>query len=194
MNDPFGALRAAAAEEAFVPDTADAGLPHQDSDRLDRLLETFFASEPPSETWLAVLEDLALRGPVVDQSRGAAAKTAKGPRSARSVTVEGALHVPAGEARQHLQTAFAMSADAADELLERPAAALAQRQPQEVRNLAGLVKRPVAELFADIASSWRASGGYVYAYRPGETPDEPAVSAADNQIASLIDWGEALLS
>ena len=194
MNDPFGALRTAAAEEAGRAEAADTHAPDQDWDRLDQLMETFFASEPASEAWSAVLEDLALRGPVVDQLPGAAAKTARTPRSARSVTVEAALHAPAWEARRHLEAAFALGADAAEELLERPAAALAQRKPEEVRNLAGLAKRPVAELFADIASSWRASGEYVYAYRPGETPDEPAVRAAGNEIATLIDWGEALLT
>ena len=194
MNDPFGALRTAAAEEARRAETADTNAPDQDLDRLDQLIRTFFASEPASEAWSAVLEGLALRGPIVDQLPGAAAKTARTPRSARSVTVEGALHASTSEARRHLQAAFALSADAAEELLERPAAALAQRKPEDVRNLAGLAKRPVAELFAEIASSWRASGGYVYAYRPGEAPDEPAVSAAGTQIATLIDWGEELLS
>lgn len=194
MNDPLGALRIAAAEEAGRAEAADTPTPDQDLDRLDQLMETFFASEPASEAWSAVLEDLAVRGPVVDQLPGAAAKTAKSPRAARSVTVEGALRAPARDARRHLQAAFALGADAAEELLERPAAALAQRKPDDVRNLAKLAKRPVAELFAEIASSWRASGGYVYAYRPGETPDEPAVSVGGNQIATLIDWGEALLS
>lgn len=194
MNDPLGALRRAAADETGLPEAADVRLRHQDLDRLDHLTQAFFASEPLSDAWVAVIEDLALTGPVVDRPPGAAAKAAKAPRSARSVTVESALHLSAREARQHLQVAFALSADAAEELLERPAAALSQRQPQEVRNLAGLANRPVAELFADIASSWRASGGYVYAYRPGETPDEPAVSAGADQMTTLIDWGEALLS
>jgi hypothetical protein len=35
---------------------------------------------------------------------------------------------------------------------------------------------------------------YVNADRPGELSDEPAVSAARNEIAILIDFGEALLS
>jgi hypothetical protein len=187
-------LRTAAAEEAGRAETTDTHAPDQDLDRLDQLIEAYFASEPASDAWSAVLEDLALRRPVVNPLPGPAAKTARTPRSARSITVEGALHTSAREARRHLQAAFELGADAAEELLERPAAALAQRKPEDVRNLAGLAKQPVAELFAEIASSWRASGGYVYAYRPGEAPDEPAVSAAGTQIATLIDWGEALLS
>jgi hypothetical protein len=194
MNELLDALRAAAAEELSLLEASDAAPSEVESERLDQLLELFFAAQPPSETWLVVVEDLALREPAVDGPPGAAAKTAAAPRLARPVTVEGALEVPEREARQHLQAAFGLGIDAAEELLERPAAALAQRQPRDVRNLAELASRPVGELFADIASSWRASSGYVYAYRPGEVPDKPAVSAASNEIATLIDWGEALLS
>lgn len=194
MNELLDALRAAAAEELSLAGASAAAPSEVGSERLDQLLELFFETEPPSETWLVVVEDLALNEPALDRGPGAAAKTAATPRPARPVTVEDALKVPGREARRHLQAAFGLGVDAAEELLERPAAALARRQPEDVRALAGFVGRPLGELFADIASSWRAGAGYVYAFRPGEVPDEPAVSAASNEIALLIDWGEALFS
>src|SRR5450759_2708909 len=163
MSDLLGALRAAAADEARLAEPSDVGPPHPDSARLDLWLEAFFAEEPPSETWLAVLEDIALRGPTVDRGPSVAAKTAHAARPARPVSVEGALQESARVAREHLQVAFHLGADAAEELLERPAAALSQRPPEDVRQLAMLAQRPAAALFADIAASWRASAGYVYA-------------------------------
>jgi hypothetical protein len=192
MTDPLGALRAAAAREVELLDSIDR--PPQEEDGLDRLLETFITTEPASETWMDVLEDLALREPIFGRPPAAAARAARASRSPRPVTVEEALHAPAPQARQYLQTALALSADAADALLELPAAALAQRQPQQVRSLAGLANRPLGPLFADIGSSWRASGGYVYAYRPGGTPDEPAIRATEHAIGALLEWGRALLS
>lgn len=194
MNDSLAALRCAALEEVRQFATFDIEAPSRGSESLDQILETFFATNPPTETWLAILEHLALEGPTVDGSTGEAAKTAATPRSALPVSVEDALDLPTRAARAHLQAAFGLGADAADELLARPAAALAQRKPEDVRNLAGLVGRPLGELFADIASSWRASTGYVYAYRPGEASETPALSAADTDIAILVDWGEALFS
>jgi hypothetical protein len=194
MNENLAVLRAAASEEARELETADILEPGRGAERLDRALEVFFATEPPTETWLAIVEDLALQGPITDSSPSQAAKTAATPRSAPPVSVEEALRSPRRIAREHVQAALGLGADAAEEFLERPAAALAQRKAEEVRDLATRVGRPLGELFADIASSWRASIGYVYAYRPGEAPETPALSAASTDIAVLVDWGEALFS
>ena len=62
-----------------------------------------------------------------------------------------------------------------------------------MRNLGRLADRPVGELLADIASSWRSSSDFVYAYRPGVEADEPAETDTVRNMAELVAWGEQLL-
>ncbi len=194
MNDALAELRRSAAVELDRLDGSETGRVEDDAEPVDELVAAAMLDNPRSDTWLAVIEELALTGPTVDRPAGAAATLATTTWSAAPVSVEQALRVPRRDARMGLRSAFALNVDAADELLERPAAALTQRPPQAVRALARIVGRPVGELFADIAASARASSGFVYAYRPGESATDPAASPIENSMDALVDWGHELLS
>ncbi len=193
MNEMVAALRRAAQDELPSLETSPAAEPITAEEPLDEALAAFFLAQPPTAFWLAVIEEVANFGAVDDSPAGPAAATAQRPPAARPITVEEAIALPLREARAHLQAAFGIGADAAEELLERPAAALARRTPAEVRGLAQLAGRPAGHLFADIASSWRSSSGHVYAYRPGVEADTPAESDAHRDVADLVAWGEQLL-
>lgn len=194
MNDELEKLRGAATIEVGALEADDGAVDSTaEPYGLDDLIEQYFLLAPASDMWLAIIEELASR-PMSDAPAGAAAETARRPRQARSVTVEAALGVPLRDARRYLQASLGLGADAAEEFLERPAASLATQSPEGVRRLAELAQRPLGELFSDIASSWRASGNYVYAYRPGLTAEEPALAASERDMAALVDWGAALLA
>lgn len=194
MNDMVAALRRAAEDELPSLEALPAAEPITAQEPLDEALAAFFSTQPPTAFWLAVIEEVATFGAIEDSPAGPAAATAQRQRPANPITVEEAIAVPLREARAHLQAAFGIGADAAEELLERPAAALTRRTPAEVRDLAQLTGRPAGHLFADIASSWRSSSGHVYAYRPGIEADAPAESDAHRDLADLVAWGEQLLS
>jgi hypothetical protein len=194
MSEMITALRRAANAELPSLEAAPPAQPEAPSGYLDEALAAFFSTMPPTDLWLAVIEELAETGEVEDVPAGPAAAAAQRLPRARPISVEEALRLAPRESRAHLQTALHLSADAAEELLERPAAALARRTPAEVRALARLVARPTGELFADIASSWRSGLGFVYAYRPGVEAETPAESDANRDLSDLIDWGEALLA
>jgi hypothetical protein len=193
MNEMIAALRRAAQDELPSLEASPAAAPITALEPFEEALAAFFSTQPPTAFWLAVIEEVATFGTIEDSPAGLAAATAKRPPPARPITVEEAIALPLREARAHLQVALRIGTDAAEELLERPAAALARRTPAEVRDLAGLARRPAGQLFADIASSWRSSSGHVYAYRPGVEDVAPAESGARPELPDLVAWGEQLL-
>lgn len=194
MTDPILELRAAVNELLAQPDPAEDSDSDAKSDSLDRAMVAFFASEPPSSTFAAVLVELAAGDIDVAVRPGRAAALAAAPQPARAISVEEALRLPTGVARAALQRALALNSDAADEFLERPAAALARRSPGQIRHLAALARRPLPELYRAIADSWRSNAGFAYAYRPAVQTDLPAEVPEGTGLGPLIDWGIELLS
>lgn len=193
MTDPIAELRMAVNELLRSSDSSEASGFELGLDPLDDMLVAFFASEPASDTFAAGLLELAASEADVEVRPGRAAAQAAAPQRAVAVSVEDALGLPTGAARSALVRSLGLNADAADEFLERPAAALAQRGPAQVRHLATLVGRPAAELYLAIAESWRSTAGFAYPYRPGVAPEEPAAVPEGAGLGPLIDWGVELL-
>jgi hypothetical protein len=194
MNDPISRLRAdvdaeiSESSDALVP--AEADLPED----LERLLANHYASEPTSQTFTAALEALSQSAAWPDAPAGRAAKSATFRPSARARTVGEALNVPISQARSALAGSLNINADAADLLLDLPAAALLKYPPAEVAAAADGCRRQRGEIFKAIADSSRMSGGYVYPYRPGPTPAEPVRRVDDDAdaLGALISWGHEL--
>jgi hypothetical protein len=189
MDDWLRSMRAAAQAEQAELEDDDGGTDRQ----VDYVLAGFFASVPESEGFEIAIDVLAEDTSWSNAPAGAAAasarKVAAGPSPSDVVT---ALGVPGRQARGAVERALDLSRDAADLLLDRPAAVLLTFDPSRVRRLADLCQRAPGELFALIASSSRSSGGYVYAYRPGTTSDAAARRAAEPSGAgSLVEWGYA---
>lgn len=198
MNDPLSRLRADL--DAGFPDGGD--WPESDkaaaSDDLDEFLLTFYRSQPASETYLAVLDALAEAEAAADAHPGRAAASAqslRGKRGARSSSVEQALRCPAYLARAALAAALRITSDAADLLLNRPAAVLLTYSPDAVAAAGDACGRGRGELFRAIADSSRVTGDFVYPYRPGVAAVEPARRAVDQSdaLGELVAWGRAFL-
>jgi hypothetical protein len=194
MNDHLSRLRADAdaeiseSSDALVP--ADADLPED----LERLLANHYASEPTSQMFTAALEALSQSAAWPDAPTGRAAKSATFRPSARARTVGEALNVPISQARSTLAGSLNINPDAADLLLDLPAAALLRYPPGAIAAAADGCRRPRGEVFKAIADSCRMSGGYVYPYRPGPTPAAPAKRVDDDAdaLGALISWGREL--
>ena len=194
MSDPLAELRAAVTQFLAESDRVEASAVRPGMDPFDDVIVAFFRTEPRSDTFEVSLLELTGRDEDLDIHPGRAAAWAAKTQPARSITVEQALHFPSNAARAALFRALGLNQDAADSYLERPAAVLAQRSPDQIRHLAALVRRPVAELYRDITESWRSSAGFAYAYRPGEAVTEPAEVLEGAGLGPLIDWGADLLS
>lgn len=192
MNDPLVELRAAVAVE-FAGIESDPTVDLPPSGILDDALVAYFIQRDPSDTFQAAIVEFTDVDDMGPAPAGLAAARAAAPQPARAISVDDALRLPMPAARVALEWALGVGADAASELLERPAAALAQRRPAEIRHLAALARRREAELFSDIAESWRASAGYAYAYRPGHVAEEPATTPEGASLAPLLTWGAELL-
>lgn len=157
----------------------------------DRLIQAHFAAEPPSATFLAALDRLGQVTAFNEAPAGRAAASASRARSVRGETVSGAIAATIAQARGALVRNLHIGADAADLLLDRPAAALMAYPAARIAAVADLCGRLRGELFRAVADSARSSGGFVYAYRPGPAPSEPATRAAEepDQIAEIAAWG-----
>lgn len=154
----------------------------------------YLAEEPLSDAFTAALDDLARASTWVDAPAGRAAASAARPRSARSLSVAEAFLEPSGAVRSAIEAFFGLNRDAADLLLDRPAAALLTYPPQMVANAAAACGTPLGELFGAIADSSRLSGAFVYPYRPGVARAEPASRIeGGTSMDALVAWGNALL-
>jgi hypothetical protein len=180
-------MRAAARAEVAALDDDDVVTDRQ----IDEVLYAFFSRVPESEGFGIALDALAEETSWHNAPAGTAAATARelaAGRLPRDVVT--ALGVPRRQAREAVEQALDLAHDAADLLLDRPAAVLLTFQPSRVRRLADICERIPGELFAQIASSSRASDGHVYAYRPGTIPDTPVRRAAEPSGATrLVEWG-----
>lgn len=185
MNEWLKSIRAAARVELEALDDVVA------DQQIDQVLDAFFSPLPDSEQFGIALEALAEQTSWHDAPAGTAAARARelaaGPSPMDVLT---ALGVPRSQAREAVERALDVSREAADLLLERPVAVLLTHDPSRARLLADICERTPGELFATIASSARASGGYVYAYRPGTSPDTAARRPGEpSDTASLVEWG-----
>lgn len=184
MNEPIRHLRSAARAEAqlVIPDEAN-------DPRAEELLDAYFAEVPESNTFLAALDVLGEITAWPDAPAGSAAASASALAPVRTPSdVASVLGIPRRQAREAIESSLVLTRDAADVLLDRPAAVLLRYDPSAVRGLTELCGRPPGQLFARIASSTRASGGYVFPYRPGDQSTAP-VKRLDEAPASLLDWG-----
>lgn len=182
--------------DAEMVDSGDAEVPagSEVAAAADWLIEAHFAAEPPSATFLAALDNLGEASAFNEAPAGRAAASASRPRAVRGATVSGAVAATIAQARGALVRNLGISADAADLLLDRPAAALMAYPAARIAAVADACGRLRGELFRAVADSARMSGGFVYAYRPGPAPSEPATRAAEepDQIAELVAWGRDL--
>ncbi len=194
MNDALSRLRADV--DAEMSETGDALVPADAdlSEDLEELLVDHYAAEPASDAFIAALEALSQSEAWHEAPAGRAASSARAHRSTRTRTVGEALNVTTSLARSALVRSLGLNRDAADLLLDRPAAALLKYPPDAVAGAVDLCGRPRGEIFKAIADSSRMSGGYVYAYRPGPESAEPAKRAAEDAdpLAELIAWGRGL--
>jgi hypothetical protein len=157
-------------------------------------LVRYLAEEPLSEVFTAAVDELARASTWFDAPAGRAAASAARPRSARSLSVAEAFLAPSGAVRSAIEAFFGLNRDAADLLLDRPAAALLTYSPQVVAGAAGACGTPLGELFGAIADSSRLSGGFVYPYRPGVARTEPASRIeGGTSMDALVAWGNELL-
>lgn len=154
----------------------------------------FLAEEPLSDAFTAALDELARASTWVNAPAGRAAASAVRPRSARSLSVSEAFLAPSGAVRSAVEAFFGLNRDAADLLLDRPAAALLTYPPQVVANAAAACGTPLGELFGAIADSSSLSGAFVYPYRPGVARAEPASRIeGGTSMDALVAWGYELL-
>lgn len=194
MNDPLSRLRADVdAELTETGDVAVAGgvdLPEE----LEKLLVDQYAAEPVSEAFVAALEALSRSAAWHEAPAGRAASSARAHPAARTRSVGEALNAATSQARSALERSLGLNRDAADLLLDRPAAVLLTYPADAVARAVDLCGRPRGEIFKAIADSSRMSGEYVYPYRPGPTTAEPAKRAADDAdpLAEVIAWGRDL--
>jgi hypothetical protein len=190
MTDDLARLRAEALEElAELQGTSE---PASDDREADDLL--LIAHQPESAAFIAALEFLAQNSRWADAPSGRAAATAKSLGPATPTTVLGGLAAPAAKVRAAIERGLYLGRDAAELLLDRPAAALMTYDPVSVRQVAKLVDRNPGELFAAVAASARSSGQYVYAYRPGGAADGPAQRPSETLSSDpLLTWGLRLM-
>ncbi len=190
MDDWLRSVRASARADVAELDDGDEVA----SPKVDDVLAGFFSGVPVSTEFEFALDALAGAMSWSTAPAGAAAASARKPPAAGPLPsdVVSALGVPGRQAREAVEQVLGLSRDAADVLLDRPAAVLLTFDPSRVRRLGDHCQRAPGELLAAIASSSRSSGGYVYAYRPGpvsETaarrPDEPSAAG------SPVEWGYA---
>jgi hypothetical protein len=154
----------------------------------------YLAEEPLSEAFAAALEELARALTWPEAPAGRAAASASRPRSAHSVSVAEAFLAPSGAVRSAIEAFFGLNRDAADLLLDRPAAALLTYPPQVVASAAAACGTPLGELFGAVADSSRLSGAFVYPYRPGVARAEPASRIeGGTSMDALVAWGNELL-
>ena len=186
MNEWLQSMRAAARAEVGAPDAGEV----EDS-RVDEILVSFFSESPETAGFTAALEALAGDTSWRGAPAGGAAATAQGVAADRTPSdVLDALGVPRRRARDAIAQSLDLNPDAADLLLDRPVAVLLTFDPHRVRRLADICDSVPGQIFAQIVSSSRGSSGYVYAYRPGVPPTEPAKRVGDPSSAlPLLDWG-----
>lgn len=179
-------LRAAARAELEVATGA------RDAPEVDELLAQFFAATPESNTYLEALDSLAQETAWMNVPAGRAASAVGGKSAGTPSDVASALGVPRRQAMHAVELRLGLGADAADLLLDRPAASLVTFEAARVRALAVECQVMPGQLFADIAASMRSSRGYVYAYRPGSAPTTPAKRVTEPSGApTLLEWGYA---
>ena len=152
------------------------------------------SEEPLSGAFRAALDELARASTWTDAPLGRAAASAARPRSAGSQSVGEAFLAPSGAVRSAIEAFFGLNRDAADLLLDRPAAALLMYPPHVVANAAAACGTPLGQLFGAVANSSRLSGGFVYPYRPGAVGSEPASRVeSGTSMEELVAWGSKLL-
>lgn len=193
MNDELQEIRTdlerEASESSIAPRAGSDLTPKQ----LASLLE-FLRDEEPSVALMAILDELARQSVVQGAPAGRAAVSAARPRSSDPVSVAEAFLAPSGRVRSAIESALGLNRDAADLLLDRPAAALVRYPPGAVAVAAAACETPLGELFGAVADSTRSSGGFVYPYRPGERKAEPAARIdVGDSMDELVAWGEELL-
>ena len=193
MNDPLDdILTDLEAEAAAADQAAPTGQDLTDSQTAS-LLEVL-SEEPLSDAFTAALDELARRSSWADAPPGRAAVSATRPRSARSVSVAEAFRAPSGAVRSAIEAFFELNRDAADLLLDRPAAVLLTYSPDRVADAARACGTELGELFGAVADSSRLSGGFVYPYRPGGAGTEPASRIeGGTTMDELVAWGNELL-
>jgi hypothetical protein len=174
--------------DALVP--GDADLPRD----LERLLDDHYRAKPAGDAFTAALEALSQSAAWPDAPAGRAASSAASHRLALSRTVGETLSAPTSHARSALVGSLSLNPDAADRLLDLPAAALLKYPPSAVADVADRCGQSRGEIFKAIADSSRMSGGYVYPYRPGPPVAEPAKRVEDDAdaLGVLIAWGREL--
>lgn len=186
MTDELKRLRGAARAET---DPVEAGPIAADAE-VDELLTAYFRGASASNAFAAALDAIAAGSAWPDAPSGKAAAIARAARPGTPATVSGALGVPLTRGREAIVRSLALGPDAADSLLDRPAAALLRYEPDAVRRLSEFCGRSPGGLFAAIAASSRASGDFVYAYRPAAAADTPARRLEEPMAGdALLEWG-----
>ncbi len=160
----------------------------------DALLTSFFASN--SRTWPdTALEWLSQQG-ARDEPPPESQLASPALLQPRAQTVQDAFSTAANLARSALTTGLGITGDAAELLLERPASALMSYPPQKIAFSAAACGRTRGQVFAVVAESLRAGAPYVFAYRRGANPSEPAKRAAEAvpEEEQLLAWGRELFA